>query len=119
MRIRWMWILAGTGLLGLLLSGCIVSSSTTVRVSSGFRPATYSGHPVYFDSRIIPYCCDKAHRKRLPDHTASRYVTYYYNHKAGYHTWEANNPPSCRGGSHSGHTPKRPKGHPRPSHRRR
>ncbi len=54
MRIRWMWILAGTGLLGLLLSGCIVSSSTTVRVSSGFRPATYSGHAVYLDSRIIP-----------------------------------------------------------------
>ncbi len=34
MRIRWMWILAGTGLLGLLLSGCIVSSSTTVRVTT-------------------------------------------------------------------------------------
>jgi len=114
-----MWILAGTGLMGLLLSGCIVSSSTTVRVKSSFRPAAYNGHAVYYDSRVIPYYCDRAHRVRLPDHARSRYVTFYYNHKAAYHHWEANHPPSCRGGSRSGHTHSRPKSHPRPSKRRR
>ncbi len=119
MRSRWVWILSGVGLMGLLLSGCFVTSSTTVRMSSGFRPATYAGHPVYFDSRVTPYYCDHAHRVRLPHQARSRYVTFFYNHKSAYYAWASNHPPSCRGGGGGVQTHSRPKAHPRPSHRRR
>lgn len=120
MRSKAMWALTGVGLLGLLVSGCVVTT-TSVRVSSGFRPAYYGGHPVYFDSRINPYYCDHARRVRLPSRDRSRYVTFYYNHKSAYYSWASNHPPSCHGGAGAAgvHTHSRPKAHPRPSHRRR
>lgn len=116
----WTWTLVGMALLGLLLGGCIVTTSS-VRVRGAFRPATYSGHPVYFDSRVVPYYCDRAHRVRLPSQHRSRYVTFFYNHRAGYENWAAHHPPSCRGGGGGmqGQSHRGGRAHPRPSHRRR
>ena len=95
--------------------------TSTVRVRGSFRPATYSGHPVYFDARVVPYICDHGRRVRLPSQHRSRYVTYYYNHRAGYENWIAHHPPTCHGGGGGvqGQSHRGGRSHPRPSHRRR